>query len=422
MSAAGSPQWTFSPYGAAMSAIAQPRTPGFAQGIILLLPCIMAVMGVLALAPVVPKMIEAFSTTPNVVFWVNIILTVPSLCLMLFSPLMGLAGDRFGRRGLLIVALFAYAALGVAPIFLNNIWAILATRIGVGIAEAGVLTLSTTLVGDLFQGEARDRWLGMQMAVASIGAIVCLIVGGALGSAFGWRGSFALYGVAALLAIAVSVLIWEPQRSAAPASLNTDSQVIFPWHAMAGICAITLFASILVYTWQIEVGVALSALGMRDPAQIGFYTAIVSLATSVGTLSFQALTRVSVAKLLTAEFLIIGASYCAMSMVRDPNSFLLISALNQIGAGMIMPTLLTWAVRQLSFEIRGRGTGIWQGAFSVGQFCAGLLIPVSIGIGGGIIGSYRVLGVAALIAGATALYKVLTLAPSTKPAEMRLHP
>jgi MFS family permease len=395
------------------------RSPGVAQGVVLLLPCIMAVMGVLALAPVVPKMIEAFSGTPHIVFWVNTILTVPSLCLMLFSPLMGLAGDRFGRRRLLIAALFAYAAFGIAPLFLDSLWAILATRVCVGIAEAGVLTLSTTLLGDLFKGEARDRWLGMQMAVASIGAILCLVAGGALGSFFGWRGPFAVYGLAAVLGLAITLLIWEPKRTIPTDISQRLARAQFPWRAMLGICAITVFASILVYTWQIEVGMALTALGMRDPEQIGFYTAIVSLATSVGTLLFQSITRVSVAKLLTVEFLILGISYCMLSGTRDPSSFLIISAVNQMGAGMLMPTLLTWAVRQLSFEVRGRGTGIWQGAFSVGQFCAGLLIPVTISLCGGVIASYKVLGVGALVFSAGALLATILTKPPAVPTTLQ---
>lgn len=42
--------------------------------------------------------------------------------------------------------------------------------------------------------------------------------------------------------------------------------------------------------------------------------------------------------------------------------------------GIVPPTLLTWATRGLAFEIRGRGNGIWQGTFAVGQFLSGIIV------------------------------------------------
>jgi len=370
------------------------------QGVVLLVPSIMGVMGVLVLAPVVPRMIAHFSGIPSATFWVTTMLTIPGLCLIVFSPLAGLAGDRFGRRRLLIAATGFYAAFGVAPIFLNNLWAILATRVGVGISEAAVLTLSTTLIGDFFSGPQRDRWLGSQMAVASVGAIFCLMLGGALGSLFGWRGPFGLYAIAAVMGLAIATLTWEPEHVEQRDRAGGWSG--FPWRPMLGICAITIFASILIFTWQIQVGLALTALGIGDPGRIGTLTALASLGVTAGTLVFQMVTRIAVARLLAVEFLMLGTTYAILGITREPMLFLLISALNQLAAGMLMPTLLTWAVRQLTFDIRGRGLGIWQGSFAIGTFFAGALIPVTIALSGGVLQSYSLLGAAGIAAGVLA--------------------
>ena len=219
---------------------------GVLQGLVLLIPSILGVMGVLALSPVVPRMVQHFKGVPDVTFWVTTLLTVPGLCLIVFSPLAGLAGDRFGRRRLLIVMTGFYAAFGVAPIFLDDLWLIFASRIGVGIAEAFVLTLSTTLIGDFFSGPARDRWLGLQMGVASIGAIGCLLAGGVLGGAYGWRGPFALYGTALAMGLAIQLFTWEPGKAAddGPLAAEPASDQPFPWLAMLGICAVTNSASL----------------------------------------------------------------------------------------------------------------------------------------------------------------------------------
>ena len=383
------------------------KTPqaGVLKGLVLLIPSILGVMGVLALSPVVPRMVQHFRGVPNITFWVTTLLTVPGLCLIVFSPLAGWAGDRFGRRRLLIVMTGFYAASGVAPIFLDDLWLIFASRIGVGIAEAFVLTLSTTLIGDFFSGPARDRWLGLQMGVASVGAIGCLLAGGALGGVFGWRGPFALYGIALVMRLTIMLFTWEPGKAVhhgAPPAEPAPAQP-FPWLAMLGICAVTIFASILIFTWQIQVGLALAALGISDPARIGLMVALASLGVCAGTLVFQFTTRVPVAWLLAIEFLLLGSTYAALGVVRDPMAFLMVSAVNQLGAGMLMPTLLTWAVRQLSFAIRGRGLGLWQGSFAIGTFFAGALIPLTIAVSGNVLSSYLVLGAASGLAGVAAL-------------------
>ena len=44
------------------------------------------------------------------------------------------------------------------------------------------------------------------------------------------------------------------------------------------------------------------------------------------------------------------------------------------GNGLLLPSLLTWALGSLSFEQRGRGTGVWTSAFFIGQFVCPLVV------------------------------------------------
>jgi hypothetical protein len=93
-----------------------------------------------------------------------------------------------------------------------------------------------------------------------------------------------------------------------------------------------------------------------------------------------------------------------MATLRVPLHFTLAAGLNQIGAGMLLPTLLTWAVSRLPFELRGRGTGIWTATFALGQFvCNNLAVPLIIGYTGGILPTIGVLGWACLAAAMVAL-------------------
>ena len=44
------------------------------------------------------------------------------------------------------------------------------------------------------------------------------------------------------------------------------------------------------------------------------------------------------------------------------------------GNGLLLPSLLTWALGSLTFEQRGRGTGVWTSAFFIGQFVCPLVV------------------------------------------------
>ena len=377
------------------SSSATPRAPGALQGVILLLPVTLAVMGIAVLVPVVPQLMAHFQGVPNYQYLIQGgVLTMPALCITLFSPLAGWLADRFGRRRILIASMVAYSLFGIAPALLDNLLAIVGSRVGVGLCEAVVMTVSTTLISDYFKGPARERWLASQTAVASLSSLALITLGGLLGSAYGWRGPFGVYLFSVILAIGVWRFTWEPPAEEKPAE---QPAALFPWARMCGICAITLFASVMFYTIQTQSSLALNTLGVEDPARLGALTAVASLGVPLGTFVFRVLSRLHVGVLLSVEFVVIGAGFVLMGRAGDAQHFVAAAAFNQLGCGMILPTLLTWATRGLAFEIRGRGNGLWQATFAVGQFLSGLIVTFLGEHVGGLLPAFIALGVANIV-------------------------
>ena len=113
------------------SVIGLHRKPGFLQGIMLLLPITMNVMGITVLTPVVHLLLEEFKAVPYHDYMViGGVVTMPSIWVLLFSPVAGWLADRFGRRNLLLASMVVYALVGIAPAFLKDLYAIIASRIG----------------------------------------------------------------------------------------------------------------------------------------------------------------------------------------------------------------------------------------------------------------------------------------------------
>ena len=222
------------------------RVPGRIQGIALLLPCTMAVMAVVSLTAVVPLMTEHFKDVPNADVLVPLVPVLPSLFFFLFAPIAGWIADRVGRRALLIVGLSVYGCVGVVPTLVNDLHEILVSRAFVGICEAIILTVSTTIICDYWKGQARERWIAGQTAVSQVSAIVIAVAGGVMGSIFGWFGPFYLYLSSWVLALAIWAFTWEPVRGDAADEEQLESQDVLyhtmPWGRMLGICAISVVA------------------------------------------------------------------------------------------------------------------------------------------------------------------------------------
>jgi MFS family permease len=376
------------------------RQPGFATGFSLLIPITLSTMAIVLLAPILPRLLAEYSHVPNFEYWVPMVITVPALCVALFSPVAGMLGDYYGRRRLLILSFVGYGITGIAPVFLTDLNMILLSRIGVGIMEALIMVLTTTMLGDYFKGEKRDRWLAAQTATASVSALVFFNLGGQLG-AFGWRTPFWIYLSALGMMVLVILFTWEPKggdpTAEADHAPHNGSWKSFPWARFLPVLLVTIYSSVFFYTVQIQAGVGLSELGLSNPAEIGFLTSIASLGVPLGTFLYSRIGGRRPVLLLAVELFTLSIGFMVMALANSSTLFLVGCFINQLGAGMLLPTLLVWAISQLAFEVRGRGAGLWQSAFAMGQFICPLVVTFFAKSLSGLFPAFAALSVAAIL-------------------------
>lgn len=324
-------------------------------------------MAIISLVPVLPLLLEEFAATPGSAFLVPIALTIPALCVALFSPVAGWLSDKVGRKRLLVVSLLVYAAAGSAPLFLTDLKQIIASRFLLGIFEAAIMTVATTLIGDYFTGERREKWIGVQIATGSFAAIILIAAGGFLGEAFGSRGPFLLYVLAIPIAFAAAIILYEPLKT----SSDRQSQVVpFPLKAVLPLILITGGIGLLFYTVVVQLGPILQLSGAVSPAMIGIAGAAVNLGVVAGSLIFRRSINQTGPVLLVTGLMITAIGYAGAGIVDDFIGIALFAVIACIGSGLMLPNMLAWIMRHLPDEMRGRGIGFWTGAFFLGQFVA----------------------------------------------------
>ncbi|EOD66732.1 MFS transporter [Amycolatopsis vancoresmycina] len=376
----------------AASATGQPAAAGRVQLLLLLAGSCLSVLGAVLIAPVLPQLSRAFAGTPGVDVLVPIVLTAPALLIGLTAPFAGVIADRIDRKRVLLLAMPAYAVFGTAPLYLGSLGAILASRVLVGLCEGAIMTCCTTLIGDYWSGARRARYLSLQTLVATLSATAFLALGGVLGAS-GWRTPFWLYAVAAPLAIPMALKLWQPHREPATRLAR------LPWRQLAAPCLVTLFGGVVFYALIVELSFVLTGIGVTATGTIGAISAIMSLATAAGAIAFGRLSGKTPRNLLPVEFGLTGAGLLLVFAAASPAVVTVGAVFTGFGTGMLLPTLLTWALNRLTFDQRGRGTGLWTGTLFIGEFACPLALA-AIGTGaGGLQGALGLVGVASAIAG-----------------------
>ncbi len=164
--------------------------------IFILITVVIDSMGIGLIMPVMPDLIQEVSGQDlgNAAIWGGIMATAFAVMQFIFGPTLGNISDRWGRRPVLLVALFVmtldYLVMAVA----GSIWLLMVGRIVGGITAATQSTASAYMA-DISKPEEKSANFGLIGAAFGIGFVLGPLMGGLLAE-YGTRAPF--YAAAAL--------------------------------------------------------------------------------------------------------------------------------------------------------------------------------------------------------------------------------
>lgn len=174
--------------------------------------------GGMILSPALSGIIRHFSDVPESM--VSMLITIPALMMIPSSVLASQLSRRFPSKRIFLVCLSMLLVFGTLPVFVHEFPIVFMTRIFVGIAIGAMGPLATAMIANHFEGDERNRAMGVYTATEGFGgASMLLFCGWVVG--YGWNLCFLVYVLAALqLAI---VALCCPKTD----SISDESEISF---------------------------------------------------------------------------------------------------------------------------------------------------------------------------------------------------
>ena len=130
--------------------------------------------------------------------------------MLLGSLVLTPVGDRLGRRPVLIISTFFFAACMLLTTQVTTIDSLLVLRFITGFGLGSIMPNAMALVGEFSPGRSRVTRMMWVSCGFTVGAAVGGFVSAALIPAFGWRSVFLVGGIVPAV-LGVAMLIWLPE-------------------------------------------------------------------------------------------------------------------------------------------------------------------------------------------------------------------
>jgi MFS family permease len=366
----------------------------------------MAVLGVSTITPVLPQLADVFERTPQSVALLIVVFTLPSA---LLTPVLGILGDRVGRKKVLIPSLLVFALAGGACGFARDFDWLLALRFVQGSGAAAIGAINVTLLGDLYRGADRAAAMGYNASVLSVGTGVYPAVGGAL-AALGWFYPFFLPILAFPVAVAVVLVLDNPE----PRFAGTLAQYVrVTLKAVWRPEVVTLFVASVV-TFVLIYGSFLAFFPFllvdsfgASPTFIGAVMSATSIATAIVSFKLGDLTRRFGSRaLVKAGFVLYVVSLATIPIAREVWILCIPILLFGVANGLNIPSILTILNGYAPNEYRAGFMSLNGTVLRLGQTVG----PVIVGVAVDVVGLKESFWVSSMLA----LAMLIVLAPALR--------
>lgn len=325
------------------------------------------------ISPALPGMSDYFNHLPNSEFLVKLTLTMPALVIAVAAPFAGILLDRWGRKPVILFSLILYGFAGSSGFWMETLSGILLGRALLGLATAGLMSGIITLIGDLYEGEQLNRFMGYQSAALGIGGLTFLTLAGVLAD-IGWRYPFLIHLHAFLVIPGVILAVKEPNIGHENIEeILSNVKVPFPWKSTLIINTISFSAMFVLFLFPVHLPFYLTSELGASNSYVGLALAIQStVAIFLGLLYRRIKARLSFQGIMAVIFLCLGINHLMIAIFADWIILVVGMLIGGISMGLLAPNTNVWVSTSTHRATRGRSISIMVSVIFLAQF----LVPI----------------------------------------------
>jgi len=335
----------------------------------------MTVMAGAIVAPALTNMAAYFTDASDVL--IKLIITMPALVIAILGTFVGSLSDRFGRKRILTTALVIYGISGFSAYFIDNIYLLLFSRTILGVGVAGIMSMSTTLIGDYFKGAERSAFMGKQSAFIAAGGVVFLLLAGSLAD-INWRLPFSLYLMSLVLLPFVVLIIYEPIKIDKTLKGSEAARIDKP--LIAFIYLLAFFGMIFFYMVPTQIPFLLKSKLDVNNTFTGIAIATSTLMGSISSINYGRIKRkLRFRTIYALAFFVMAIGYSIIAFAENYTVILMGLAVSGLAMGMFIPNSNLWLMEIVPIAKRGKIIGGSSSVMFLGQFLSPLLVSLLLG-------------------------------------------
>ncbi|MBF4984258.1 MFS transporter, partial [Nonlabens mediterrranea] len=297
----------------------------------------------------------------------GLLVTLPSLGVILFSPLIGKLINKIGALNLLMIGMLPYAIFGFIGIFLINDYILMLDRLLLGGACVTIQISVTTLIAELFEGKERLKLIAWQGVAIELGGVIFLSLGGYLGEHH-WSFPFYIY----LIAILFFAFSWFtlPKKSVNQNN-NEETRIIENSKELFPIMVSSFFSMAIFFVCFISLPDYLLNKFKFSESSTGYFMSFISLiAVIVASQLVKISNYISSRNLVIFGFLSFALGYVIFATVSLPEMMYIGAVFVGIGFAFTIPILNHLTVEISTVLTRGKNLGYYSMMIFAGQFSA----------------------------------------------------
>ncbi|EOH93763.1 MFS transporter [Enterococcus pallens] len=285
-----------------------------------------------SIAITVSKMQETFADRGPTA--VEALVTASNITVMIFVLLSAFLVRMLGTKKTVLLGLFLAGAAGVVPMFSADYTIVYVSRLVLGAGLGMFNSLAVSLINEFYNGDERNKMLGYQSAVQSIGQTITTFIAGILVT-YDWHYAYGIYFLAIVSFLLFFVYVPDVENDAAADTNEVGKQTVNRFVILSSIALFFSFGFLMAIF--LKASTLVQEANFANPAFLGTALSLFTLVGFLGNFLYGHVVKVTKHLTLVFSYAIMGIGFLIVSFAPNMAVFTAGLLISGLGSSAFLP-------------------------------------------------------------------------------------